>query len=293
MDYKISVIIPTHNRPSLVEQYLESLQTCVIPKQVDSIIIIENGSSVAKDIVGKFKSIRQLRYEYYQEANKSHALNYAMTNIPDDHFILFFDDDVIVSQNIMINYLSAINKMGKRCYYGGPVEVIYHNDPPPELFQFLPDSYRGFSRPYSKVQYSDAPTFLGANWGCFKEDISDVGGFDGRYGPGSKSGTRGQESNMQYRLFNNNIQPVYVPEALVYHQITEEVLNMDWVLKRAYHSNYYKGKNRITGIRILFHMLKYAYCVVINIIFPFNMKRAYAKHSEQGIVHGIISRISK
>jgi hypothetical protein len=90
-----------------------------------------------------------------------------------------------------------------------------------------------------------APTtfFLGANWAAYSEDLRRQGGFDVNFGPGSASGARGQESNMQARLQRAGVGPEYLPAAMVWHHVPKERCSAAWSLRRALQESVYEGSS--------------------------------------------------
>ena len=61
--------------------------------------------------------------------------------------------------------------------------------------------------------------FLGLNWAAFASDLKEVGGFDPRFGPGSATGSTGQETAMQRRFLAAGLHGRDVPHAEVWHWI--------------------------------------------------------------------------
>ena len=79
-----------------------------------------------------------------------------------------------------------------------------------------------------------SPVFLGANWAAFASDLKEVGGFDPWFGPGSATGSTGQEQAMQRRLLGAGLHGRYVPHAEVWHWNPKDRCSPRWALHRAY-----------------------------------------------------------
>src|SRR5690625_7932825 len=81
----INFLIPTHGRASLLERTLASLAECSIPEGYVETVVIENGpKSGAEDTVAAASSQwphLNLRYLHVSRANKSHALNVALSGM--------------------------------------------------------------------------------------------------------------------------------------------------------------------------------------------------------------------
>ncbi len=99
-----------------------------------------------------------------------------------------------------------------------------------------------FSQKMSISGPSTTKYFLGCNWGVFKTDLMTVGGFNANFGPGSKTGARGQETDAQHRLLESGIKGIYIPGALVYHWVPKSAVSREWVMGRIRKSAMLKGR---------------------------------------------------
>lgn len=225
----MNIIIPTCGRDSLLKRTLESLSKCPLPEELNTIYIVENGAKFeAEDTVNSFEDKLPIKYLYVERPNKSNALNHVLQSIKNG-VVVFFDDDVRFTPDTIMAYSRTCNESAHACFWGGPVAIDYEAAPPPQWLNiYLPRSAKGWS--LDKGEIPD--WFLGANWAVKAEDLHRVGGFDHNYGPGSASGARGQESNMQILLRQSGLSPEYVPDALVYHYVPNERCSPDWVLNR-------------------------------------------------------------
>ena len=249
----VHLVIPTHNRPRLLRLLLESLVLVAKPKEGVKIevTIVENGSSIAKEMVESFStSGLPMKYRYIEQGNKSAALNAVVDTVAPDTFLLFFDDDVIASPHIIADYLSAVRKFGRPHFYGGPVEGYYDSNPPAYLLKHLPESAGSFMVDGIDQNPTDISsirsTMLGANWGVYAGVLQSVGAFDPQVGPGSKEGIRGQETDAMRRLVAKGITPIYVPSAEVKHYVPDKVLTEKWLADRFTKTFFYAGSNRRT-----------------------------------------------
>jgi glycosyltransferase involved in cell wall biosynthesis len=284
--FKISVVIPTHNRTILLTKLLTSLKSAIIPKGIDTIYIVENGSKVSEVIVQDFKKeLSVLKYLHFAEGNKSLALNETLKEIPGDHFIVFFDDDVEVVPDIFLLYVKAIKKMGKGHYYGGPIKANYEIEPDLELIKYMPASSTQFEKPYQDVSISDNYHFLGANWGAFKASLIKVNGFNNDFGPGAKSGARGQETDAQLRLFQSGLKPIYVPNALVYHWVPKHHLTKEWVMDRVQKSAMIRGVREGSIFKNMYWKMNYFWYGVLYFFFG-ELEHEYLSRNYLGYLEG-------
>jgi glycosyltransferase involved in cell wall biosynthesis len=238
MNVSLSVLIPTHGRPRLLERTLESVARCTLPDGYEELVVIENGSRAgAEKLVEDLPERLNARYMHRERGNKSYALNEALATIVDG-LVVFFDDDVRVHSGTLVRYSEAAQRhRGRKVYFGGPVEVDREDESPKWFESFLPSSARGYEvGPVRREKW-----YLGFNWAAFLSDIERLNGFDPRFGPGSPSGATGQESDMQARMRGDGMQPVDVQGARVTHYVPEENCTFSWLLKRRYRGGMRSG----------------------------------------------------
>ncbi len=224
------MLIPTHGRPTLLERTLSSLTECTLPDSYRELVVIENGSRAgAEQIVVDLPERMNARYMHRERGNKSYALNEALATI-DDGLVVFFDDDVEVHSDTLEAYAEAAIEHGRGHFFGGTVHVDREQNPPAWVEPALPDSAKG----YVADGRREDKYYLGFNWVAYSGELTDLGGFNPRFGPGAPTGATGQETEMQERLQAAGSTPVDVPEAAVTHFVPEERCRAQWALRRWY-----------------------------------------------------------
>lgn len=223
-----SILIPTYNNEKMLDRTLSSIGKSLIPDSISAIYVVENGGKFNSEyIVNKYSNILPVKYLYSDIANKSSALNFALSVIDSD-VVIFFDDDIRIEHETISSYVEAVEMEEQCCFWGGPLLVDYEQPPLPYIRRYLPRSARGWA-----LKEGEKPDwFLGANWAVRVEHLHKVGGFDVAFGPGSKMATRGQETEMQRRLMSNGIFPKYIPSAVVYHYVPRANSSLEWLLIR-------------------------------------------------------------
>jgi len=228
----LSVLIPTHGRPTLLKRTLDSLARCALPAAYEELIVIENGSrDGAEAVVGGLPGRLNARYMHRERGNKSHALNEALYTIADG-LVVFFDDDVRIEPSALTAYSDASRGVKGGVFFGSPIGADYETAPPDWLHPFLPGSAKGWGP--ADFEAADNPRFLGFNWAAFAADIIATGGFNPAFGPGSPHKAVGQETDMQERLLAAGIKQVFVPDAKVWHHVPAERCSPQWALRRQY-----------------------------------------------------------
>jgi glycosyltransferase involved in cell wall biosynthesis len=242
------VVIPTSGRSELLRRTLKSLEECQKPKSYRETIVVENGQKGSiEEIVKDFRSSLNAKYQYVGNANKSNALNQGIRTIPNG-LIFLTDDDVRFHPRVLCAYDGESDKYGSGQIYGGPVRVDYQREPEEWLKPYLPSSAKGWSFGEDdrriKVIEDEGIAFIGLNWALFRKDIEKAGWFNPNFGPGSPTGSRGQETEMQIRLQNVGMKKVYIPEAIVWHYVPPDRCTPIWALKRIYQTAVRNGQRR-------------------------------------------------
>jgi len=247
----ITVLIPTHQRPTLLKRTLESLAACEIPTSYRELVVIENGSrSGVEAVVTNLPERLNARYMHRERANKSYALNEALETVADG-LVAFFDDDVRIHPDTLVAYVEMGSKYGPSHFFGGPVSIDFEIRPPEWMMKYLPHSAKGYDLKESRM----GDEYLGLNWAAFASDLKRVGRFDPRFGPGSAIGATGQESDMQQRMLDAGITGVDVHKALVWHYVPEHRASKEWLMNRYFRSGIYGGLRRDSVVESLYATL--------------------------------------
>ena len=225
------IVIPTYKRCDLLDRTLRSLAECCLPPNLVKVIVAENGIKSGADLlVKKYDDRLPLTYQYTEKPNKSNALNEILRKTGNE-FIIFFDDDVRVHPDILLNYAKEVGDRENGFFLCGRIHVDWEEHPIEWLVDYLPSSVTGWHFNDEKCEMR-VPKGVGSNWGAFAIDMREAGGFDERRGPGS--GARGQEADMMERLLNRNIVGYYLPECKVWHFVPKTECSPEWTLSRTF-----------------------------------------------------------
>jgi cellulose synthase/poly-beta-1,6-N-acetylglucosamine synthase-like glycosyltransferase len=224
------VAIATRERPWLLERTLRSLALCEVPGGLAAVVVVENGPVRQLDeLFGKLAAPFPLVYRHVAAAGKNRALNEVVRAYP-KAFIIFFDDDVRVDPQVLIEYSRAVGRGARRgVFFGGRCKVDFEEPPPAWIFPYLPESAKGWSKGEISCEIRQA---MGFNWGAFARDILDAGGFQTGRGPGMPHSI-GDETEMQARLVRRGVRGEYLPNAIVWHFVPIDRCSEEWVIQRA------------------------------------------------------------
>ena len=227
----LTVVIVTHRRADLLARTLQSLGECRLPESFAGTIVIENGARAgAKEVIQEAAVKLRAEYLFEESSNKSISLNRAVDAVRDG-LIVFFDDDVRVSPDVLYAYARAANGHEGGHYFVGPSDPDYEERPPQWLKRYLPASAVGV-RADSAGNALEKLTFPGYNWAAFACDLRACGGFRTDLGAGEMA--PGEDSQMQRDLQAHGVASQYVPAAMVWHYVPRNRCSPGWALHRVY-----------------------------------------------------------
>jgi glycosyltransferase involved in cell wall biosynthesis len=254
----LSLIVPVFNRPSEVDELLESLKVQTNPDF--EIIIIEDGSTLRCDkIVENYSRHLSLFYFYKENTGPGDTRNYGASKANGDYFV-FLDSDCIVPAHyvdVVYDYLynSSIDA------YGGPDESHYSFTDIQKSINYSMTSFfttGGIRGSKKSVEKFHPRSF---NMGISKQAFNALNGFSRlRFG---------EDIDLSIRLFENNYKVVLIEDAFVYHKRRTD-------FKKFYKQVYNSGLARIN----------------LNILHPRSLKIVHLLPSIFVIAHFVFILIS-
>lgn len=235
----VSVILCTYNRCKILATALESVAISEVRSSIQwEIIVVDNNSSdetrnVVERVQARFEG--RIRYVFEARQGKSHALNSGI-QIATGDVLAFVDDDVTVEPT-WLQTLTAPLIEGRYMGAGGRI------CPPQDVF--IPRwialsgdcSLAGvlalFDRGLVPIVLVDPP--YGTNMAFRREMFEKVGAFRTDLGPCSGSEIRGEDTEFCLRLMQAGVQLLYVPGAVVYHEVPPNRLTKKYFLTWYYH----------------------------------------------------------
>lgn len=224
----LSVIICTYHRSQGLRRTLEGICRLVLkPEWQWELIVVDNNSNDdTKQVCEAFRDRLPIRYLFEPRQGKSYALNRAVAaaNAP---LLVFTDDDVDVDRDWIAQIVDASRRHPSATFFGGRVLPRWESDRPAWAIRHADwllinvNVDRGDQE--QVITGCTEPFFVGANFACrktifekgcsFREDIGPKGGdFSGQ------ANLRGEEIDLEERLFSLGHTAVYVPSAVVHHR---------------------------------------------------------------------------
>ena len=113
-----SFVIPVFNRPSEVQELLESM-TKLSGDHSFEVVIVEDGSTVSsKEVVQSFDQLLDIQYWSKQNTGPGDSRNHGMRHAKGAYFLIL-DSDVILPENYL-NEISLALSNGHVDCFGGP-----------------------------------------------------------------------------------------------------------------------------------------------------------------------------
>lgn len=232
----VSVIVCTYNRSENLSKALDSLAASAMPPNAEwEVLVVDNNSKdETHQIVDKFCVRYPERFRYLFEPNqgKSHALNTGIRHAR-GAILAFTDDDVTVEPAWLANLTAVLRD---DAYAGSAGRIL----PAPTL---RAPAWLAVEGPYCQMgaicpcfDQGDEPLDLtkpafGANMAFRKEMFDKYGTFRLDLGPSAKARVTYEDTEFCGRLLASGERLRYLPSAVVYHEIFEERIRKENILK--------------------------------------------------------------
>lgn len=278
----------------MLRRMLDSIVAADYPAELNEIIVVENGSHLSEELVGSYAEALPISYQHHIVGNKSKALNTALAPLPKDALIVFFDDDIRIDQHVIQRFVELAGKFGPGHFFGGGLRADYEVQPPASILPYLPRSARDYDLA-ENIDHKKLPgyyEFLGPNWACFKSDLDTAGGFSPDFGPGSKSGARGQETDAQYRMVQNGCVAVAVGNAKVDHWVPQKFISEDWVVERIFLSSIHLGQEKSSLLKSIGLLVKLQFSLLQYLLGNKGIGPRYRIAKAAGYFKGLVSSTS-
>lgn len=200
---KISVVIPTYQRPLLLGRCLHALlQQDLSPDTFEVVIVSDGPDSATSQAIATlplkmFPAIRY--YSLPKKAGPAAARNFGWI-VADASLVVFTDDDCIPDRGWLRAVWAAYERQGKPEIAFSGKTIVPVSDQPTD-----------YEKNISNLAVAE---FITANCACTKEALARVGGFDERF----KMAWR-EDSDLQFKFIDCGIPIVKVMDACVVHPV--------------------------------------------------------------------------
>jgi glycosyltransferase involved in cell wall biosynthesis len=200
---RISVVIPTYQRPVLLQRCIEALLRQDFPQTDYELIIISDGEDLLTSralAAFPLKQFPMLRYYSLPQKSGPAAARNLGWLLAQAELVAFTDDDCIPAEEWLKGINAAYDAQGKEEIAFSGKTVVPIKDEPTD---------------YEKnIARLSAAEFITANCACTRKALYRVGGFDERF----KMAWR-EDSDLQFKFIQQGIPIVKVDHALVIHPV--------------------------------------------------------------------------
>ncbi|HEU5082087.1 MAG TPA: glycosyltransferase family A protein [Acidimicrobiales bacterium] len=201
---RVSVVCSTYDRAPLVARLLRTLADQTLPADELEVVVVDNGSTddtatvlerLAHEVPFRLRTLRHARN---RGAAGGRNTGWRAAAAP---VVAFTDDDCAPEREWLERGLAALEGVGPRTFAVGRTR--------PD-----PDEEAWLRRPFSRSMSVEEPRFYETcNVFYRRDDLEALGGFDEGFGIG------GEDTDLALRLLDAGGQAVWVPEAVVRHQV--------------------------------------------------------------------------
>jgi glycosyltransferase involved in cell wall biosynthesis len=213
---------------------LDRLTHIAIPEgnQWEILLIDNNSQDNTKEVVESFKDRLPIRYALESNLGQCYARNHAISIAKGD-YILWTDDDVLVSRDWVNRYIDAFGTYEYCAFAGGTIDPLFSITPPSwinrhiDLLQgpFAIRQLGGETRPLATTEM-----IFGANM-AFRTEVLRKYLFNVELGLKGNGAVRGDETELVNRLRNQKHHGIWVGNAVVEHYIPRERLTTSYIRK--------------------------------------------------------------
>jgi len=228
MSIDISVLIPTHNRAEGLAETLRAMAMLDLSDlSVRFVVINNNSTDHTEAIVQSFVNCLPIRYRFEPRPGKSCALNGALDEEPLGDIVVFVDDDVSPCRDWLQAIRRACQRWPDHKVFGGKVLSWWPDGQPPAWWASATQhgtwTLGGHDPGNQPGPYRPGLKPMGANTWICRDVLVATRRFDESVGPcGQVTRIMGQDGVFINGLIRDGYEPIYCPDAVVYHRIQHE-----------------------------------------------------------------------
>jgi glycosyltransferase involved in cell wall biosynthesis len=241
----VSVLLATRRRPGLLRDTLDSLAAARVEEIRWELLVVDNAADrdtqrVAQDAASRLP----LRLIVEPARGKNRALNRALDEAR-GALVAFTDDDVVVHVNWLSELWRGALRWPDATMFGGRILPRWPagvSAPDPHPFFLHAYAVADFKHPEGR--YSSGYVY-GPNMAIRRAVFEAGWRFDPTLGPdGTNDYVTGSETGLTVALEQAGHTAVYLPQALVEHQIRPEQLTPAWLYGRAFRKGRAEARKR-------------------------------------------------
>lgn len=253
-DVEVSVLLATYKRDEILKRTLDSFTRLAPASFSYEIIVIDNAASPATEsLVEIYRDSVPIEYLAEPKPGKNSALATGLQHATGE-LLVFTDDDVLADKQWLNELYVGAARHPDAHLFGGRILPDY---PENHLTIGSKIDFEHWLLRSALViadwQQAEGPINAGHIWGpnmAVKRSVFASGiTFNPDIGPRGNDYVMGSETEFLRRANDAGYECIYLPTALVHHQIREEQLSLDWMRARAFRSG--KGQAALNSVRHL------------------------------------------
>ena len=223
--FRITVVICTADRPISLKETLASLANCDRAGLNVNVLVVNDGATELQEIVSPFAEALPLRLLLEEQRGKSHALNRARRESNPGDIFAVLDDDITVEPGWFQAVRGICHRWPQKGFFGGRTCIVWPAGPTPTWAHY--PRLRG---PFFSVQ--DAATehavpsgqWVSGNHFWFRTEVAAGLTFENCWLT---------EPRFMMDLTEKGFGGVVSPEAVAYHHIQRDLLDLENLRRRA------------------------------------------------------------
>ena len=232
----VTVVLPTHRRPDALARALTGLAHQQEPGVPWDVVVVDNEPAPgAEDTFARHRSVLPPGSRMAREAQVGAcaARNRGIAEATGD-IVAFLDDDVVPARDWLTQLVRPLVE-GRAEAVGGRA-VLDPSVPRPAWFdEDGIGAYLTSFHPSPVERYLTGDEYvITANAAFLARTLAEIGGFDSRLGPRGDVHIVNDDVLLSRRLLEAGGRLLYVPAAVVVHELPAQRLRPRWLLRRAH-----------------------------------------------------------
>lgn len=263
----IVIAICTCLRPKMLKNSLLSINETIFPENIKTeILVVDNDKEQsAKNIVEDVKQISKCKIHYFVEENRGIA--YARNKVLDEAInlgashILFFDDDELLTKDVLIRHIDMYNKTQDANIISGPTISKFETNYPSYIkkhmvFKQSTTKKTGLKRDRCASGNVFFPTNMVKDYNLkFDTKYIFMGGEDGDF--------FNRASKLGFNI-------VWCNEAIIEEVVPPARANIPYILKKCYYNGFAgtqeKFKENRNSVKKYIYLTKTTFVLLLNIL---------------------------
>jgi len=241
-------------------------------------VLVDNAEDEAtRQLADQFKDIITLTYVVETRVGKNYALNTAIPKAK-GNIIVFTDDDILADPHWLLRIWEGATRWPNHDVFGGKILPHFPTDHVKfDLENRLVKSALVIAD-WKLPEGEYKPSMVwGPNFAVRSRVLDGGFRFNTDFGPNSGQYLMGDETEFVYRLEQAGHPPVYLPEALVHHQIRPEQLSMEWLRRRvASYGGTFAFMSGLPHSPLLFGVPRYMYSQTFQAFLQYLRSRLFS-----------------